>query len=111
MSKIRIDIDTIKKCVADLDRLSDEIKVYKPELEVLIGEIDDTWDGDASEAYVLRLKSYIKQMDKLEKTISEYRNYLNNVKNDFNILDELWNNLIEISSGLLVSPIIKKVVK
>lgn len=75
MSKITVDIqglrensDTLSNCVAEMENL------YR-RLNTLISQLDATWDGDASQAYISKLNrqaNLVMDSAKITKEFSEY---------------------------------------
>ena len=105
MSKIDINIDGLKKNAdtiaakkqEDIDVINEsewwknDLKIALTKvknLENLIKEINDKWEGEASVSYVNMLNKYLTQAKKMESVLNEFYSYTTNVSNTFQNLDQ-----------------------
>ena len=66
MSKIDINIDGLKKNADTIAAKKQELQTLNKNLENLIKEINDKWEGEASVSYVNMLNKYLTQAKKME---------------------------------------------
>lgn len=88
MSKIDINIDGLKKNADTIAAKKQELQTLNKNLENLIKEINDKWEGEASVSYVNMLNKYLAQAKKMESVLNEFYSYTMNVSNTFQNLDQ-----------------------
>lgn len=88
MSKIDINIDGLKKNADTIAAKKQELQTLNKNLENLIKEINDKWEGEASVSYVNMLNKYLTQANKMESVLNEFYSYTTNVSNTFQNLDQ-----------------------
>ena len=97
MAKIDIDIETIRSSATTLEAKVNELKVMRFRLYKLIGNINDTWDGEASEAYIQKLEGYLVNIDNMVEIYMNYKKYLDDVAFRFDELDKLCSTIMDFS--------------
>ena len=70
MSKIDINIDGLKKNADTIAAKKQELQTLNKNLENLIKEINDKWEGEASVSYVNMLNKYLTQAKKMESVLN-----------------------------------------
>ena len=86
--KIDINIDGLKKNADTIAAKKQELQTLNKNLENLIKEINDKWEGEASVSYVNMLNKYLTQAKKMESVLNEFYSYTTNVSNTFQNLDQ-----------------------
>lgn len=87
MAKIDIDVETIRSSASTLEAKVNELKVMRFNLFKLINNINDTWDGEASEVYINKLEGYLIKIDNMVDIYIDYKKYLDDVADKFENLD------------------------
>ena len=80
-----------------------EMKVLRFNLFKLIGQIDESWDGDASRSYIKRLESYLVKIDNMINILSAYADYLKKSASDLEKLDIIWKTVSDTMLEMIQS--------
>ena len=87
MAKIRLDIESLNRSETALAQKIDELNALILRTEALTNRIADSWDGEASEAYVLMIRQYIAKAQKLKEVLVEFKGYVASASDKFSSLD------------------------
>lgn len=102
MSKINVDIQGLRENAMILDGTVSEMEAVYNRLTALIAQLEATWDGAASEAYVNRLRKDAKKVMEAVSITKEFAKYGRKTAEKFEAIDRA-NKMIESNIGTVRS--------
>lgn len=88
MGKIRIDADALRSNSRTMEAKIQELNQLNQSLDALIRRIGDSWEGDASIAYIALMKSYEQKAIQMENVLREFKSYIDTVITRFEDMDQ-----------------------
>ncbi len=76
MGLIRIDIEMLKNNEKTMEGKIQELMQLNSSLQTLILQIGDSWEGDASAAYIQLMQRYREQAGRMESVLDEFKKYI-----------------------------------
>lgn len=73
--EIRCNTSTLTTDNGDVDGYIRQIQASKAQLENIVGRLDNMWDGDASEAFKVRIKEQLRQLEEYCNSLIAISNY------------------------------------
>lgn len=98
MSKIKVDIQGLRENASTLDGAVSEMDALYSRLNSLIAQLEATWDGAASEAYVDRLRKDARKVKDAAAITKEFARYGRKTAEKFEAIDRA-NKLMESLLG------------
>ena len=98
MAKINVDIQGLRDNAATLDGAVSEMEVIYNRLNSLIAQLEATWDGAASEAYINRLRRDANKVMDAASITKEFAKYGRRTAEKFEAIDRA-NKLLESALG------------
>lgn len=83
MAKIRIDEEALRSSSKNLETKINELISLNSRLNALINRINDSWDGEASQAYITIMLSYAKKTEGMLSVLREYKKYVDSAVAEF----------------------------
>lgn len=87
MAKIDIDVAQLRANSSSMQGKITELQQLNSSLESLILRIGDSWEGQASEAYVALMQGYAARARNMEGVLEEFKKYIDDAANKFENLD------------------------
>lgn len=87
MAKIKIDENALRANAIALNARISELQSLNNRLNELIARIGDSWDGQASVAFINRMTAQAAKAKKMEEVLQEYKNYVESTVEKFTTLD------------------------
>lgn len=87
MAKIKIDENALRANATALNSRITELQNLNNRLNELIIRIGDSWDGQASVAFITRITAQAAKAKKMEEVLQEYKNYVESTVEKFTTLD------------------------
>ena len=104
MSKLSANIDdlevairTLKEVIPAMDQLADD-------LAKICDELNDSWDGAASEYFIKKLRGFVKPMMETCQVLQGFQDYAQETKEDMERLDAIMKKIQEILSNVVTGP-------
>ena len=88
MAKIKIDSAKLQQNEQAINKKIQELTELNHRLKALIIRIQDSWEGDASKAYVSMMQNYVRQAEKMIKVLQELKSYVNSAIHKFEQTDK-----------------------
>lgn len=88
MAKIRIDVDMLKSNSLALSAKIEELTALNERLNGLLLRINDSWEGEASAAYINMMQNYAAQASGLVRVLTEFRSYVDSAVSNFETADK-----------------------
>lgn len=88
MAKIRIDTAALDCGAKALDIRISDYRNCLSQLDGIISQITDTWEGQASQAYIAKMLVERQNFEKIIEILQEFINYANRANYDFGNLDD-----------------------
>lgn len=95
MPKIKIDTEGLKNSSENIGARIAELQNLNSRLESLIARIADSWEGNASEAYINLLRSYAEHAKNMINILNEYKKYIDKTVVKFSELDRNKANIVK----------------
>lgn len=95
MPKIKIDTEGLKNNSENIGARIAELQNLNSRLESLITRIADSWEGNASEAYINLLRSYAEHAKNMINILNEYKKYIDKTVVKFSELDRNKANIVK----------------
>lgn len=87
MAKIKIDENALRANAIALNTRISDLQALNTRLDTLILRIGDSWDGNASEAYITRITDQAAKAKQMVKILEEYKRYVETTVQKFTDLD------------------------
>lgn len=87
MAKIKIDENALRANAIALNTRISDLQALNTRLDTLIVRIGDSWDGNASEAYITRITDQAAKAKQMVKILEEYKRYVETTVQKFTDLD------------------------
>lgn len=97
MAKIKIDIDALKSSSSSLASRIGELEALNKRLETLLVNVASSWEGQASLAYVAKMREYHDKAKDMVRVLTEYKKYVDKAVELFNEKDRNAANRINNS--------------
>lgn len=88
MAKIRIDVDMLKSNSLALSAKIEELTALNERLNGLLLRINDSWEGEASAAYINMMQNYAAQASGLVRVLTEFKSYVDSAVSNFETADK-----------------------
>lgn len=88
MAKIKVDVEALRGNRAELENKIEEISQYNAELEKLIYQIHDGWQGASSEAYYQMMLGYQRRTVSMQQVLEEFKKYVEQAASQFETMDQ-----------------------
>jgi WXG100 family type VII secretion target len=93
-SKIKINQEELMKVSTSLAKRIAEMITLNTRLEALITRINESWNGEASDAYIIMMTSYLNDCKKHIDLLNSFKSYIDSVVKKFSDWDSSSSNLI-----------------
>ncbi len=87
MPRIKINTEGLQTNIHTLERRYNELRQLNSELQALLGEIEEAWDGNACTSYIRMMTNYLNQAQTMEDVLLELKKYAQEVSARFTELD------------------------
>ena len=88
MPNIKVNIDGLNNNSNNISSKIAELQNLNNRLDSLIARIADSWEGDASEAYINLLRSYAEHAKNMVNILNEHKRYIDKTVVKFSELDK-----------------------
>lgn len=88
MAKLKVEISGLRTNQANLEKQIAELESLNRRLETLLGRIESSWDGDASDSYIRVMRGYAQQAANMVEVLKEFKTYVNKTADTFETLDK-----------------------
>ena len=88
MAKFKVDISALRTDENSLEKQIQEMQELNRRLESLLSRIEESWEGDASAAYIRVMRKYAEQADNMVKVLTEFKSYVNKAATTFESFDK-----------------------
>lgn len=95
MPNIKVNIDGLNNNSNNISSKIAELQNLNNRLDSLIARIADSWEGDASEAYINLLRSYAEHAKNMINILNEYKKYIDKTVVKFSELDRNKANIVK----------------
>lgn len=87
MSVISINTNGLTQNAGNLTKQLSELQQMNKKLETMITVIEGSWEGMASQAYVMMMQRYLARGKQMEKVLQEFARYANQAAERFRTID------------------------
>ena len=88
MAKIKIDAAMLRSNSRSLASKIQELTELNRNLNTLLVQIGDSWEGDASRAYINMMQNYAKKASDMVTVLTEFKSYVDSDVNKFESADK-----------------------
>lgn len=88
MAKIKINEEALENSSRVLQTKINELISLNSRLEALIGRINDSWEGEASQRYISMMLTYSQKAKSMINVLKEYKKYVDSAVTDFRNRDK-----------------------
>lgn len=88
MANIRIDTDGLASGSKTLEMRLADYRGCLSQLDSIIAQISETWEGQASVAYITKITVQKNQFERMIEVLEEFIKYTNKANYEFSSLDE-----------------------
>lgn len=99
MARIKVDSGALKLKVSELNSQIGQLQALNGRLDQLINRIGDSWDGEASNAYIKMMTRYSAQAQKMIGIMNEFKSYAQRAAEEFDAQDKNGANRIRSGGG------------
>lgn len=94
MSKLKIDVATMRNASSSLENILTELRQLKKKIEQIIQELDSTWDGAASAEFISKLSGQLEDLNATIETLSGIEKYADNTTTVMETIDKVISGLL-----------------
>lgn len=87
MSRIKIDIDTLRSCASTMSGHISDYESLNSRFESLSASITDSWKGSAGQSYATKMNSYLQQAVSLVEIMNQFKKYAEDAADNFDEVD------------------------
>lgn len=84
---IKIDLSGLENSVSNLEKKAKGLEDLNNRLDSLIGQMDASWEGNANERYIKKLRGYETQAKKIVDVVMTFASYASKALELFDGLD------------------------
>lgn len=88
MAKIKVNAEMLRSNSNALNSKIQELTQMNQTLDSLMMRIGDSWDGDASNAYVNMMRNYKSKAEEMVSVLNEFKKYVDEAVNKFESTDQ-----------------------
>ena len=88
MGRIKINTDGLQSNIASMDQHIGQLEALNSQLESLINRIDESWEGDACNAYIASMTGRLQSAKQMISVLQEFRSYMQEAVNRFEEKDQ-----------------------
>ena len=88
MAKIKMNLEELRKCGSSIESKKEMLKNLNERFQKLISDIQSSWEGEASLAYIAMLGNYLTSAAQMIEVLNEFKLYVDNATEHFDSLDE-----------------------
>ena len=88
MAKIKVDESMLRKNSQEIAAKIQELGELNERLKTLIIRIQDSWDGNASTAYINMMNNYAGQAAEMVSVLKEFKSYVDTAVTKFESMDK-----------------------
>ncbi len=88
MAKIKVAITSLRENEKSLEKQLAALEQLNGRLESLLNQIESSWEGDSSAAYIQLMRRYGKQAAAMTQVLTEFKSYVKNAADTFERRDE-----------------------
>lgn len=87
MARIRVNMAGLREDKGKIAKYRQELHDYNNRLDALILRIGDSWEGDASTAYINKMTRYKQKALEMENVLREFESYAEKAASKFEEID------------------------
>lgn len=87
MGKIRVDEEKLRGESRLLETRIEELGNLNSSLNTLLSRMGDSWEGEASTAYICMMQNYEKKAEEMKEILREFKNYVDQAADKFESTD------------------------
>ena len=88
MAEIKVNVETLKANAEMLNSKIQELTEMNQGLNGLLMRIQDSWEGEASAAYVNLMLNYKKKAEQMVQILEQFKRYVKTAAENFEKLDQ-----------------------
>lgn len=88
MANIKINENMLRSNSKAIEVKIQELNEMNQRLNSVITRIEDSWEGDASIAYVNMMQNYAKQAEEMVTVLNEFKSYVDSAVTKFENMDK-----------------------
>lgn len=100
MAMLRADIDKLRQAETLLKQVSPELEEIRTLVNEIAGELDQTWDGAASQYFIAKLRSHAKPLKNAETAVDEFGKYAKETADTMQEIDDFIQKFMDILESL-----------
>ena len=97
MARIKVDSSALRSKASEITSQTQQLQDLNSRLDQLIARIGDSWEGEASTAYINMMSRYAEQAKNMIAVMNEFRSYAQKAADEFDAQDK--NGASRIRSG------------
>ena len=88
MTILRLDTEAFTEVIASIQTQHSEIDTVLEKLRAINAQLEGAWDGKARVEFETTYSNWVQQLDNYSETLTNVRNYLQSVMDNYEALDE-----------------------
>lgn len=76
MAKIKADVAALLANKAEIDKKASELQSLNSNLNALLSDIEGSWDGEASDRYIDKMREHKKKAEQMVEVLQEFSSYI-----------------------------------
>ena len=88
MASIRINTDGMQNDISSMRSYISELDSLSARTQALLSQIGDSWEGDASTAYLTAMQQRLDKAQQMKKVLEEFLSYMEAAKSKFESRDQ-----------------------
>lgn len=88
MASIRINTDGLQNDISSMRSYISELDSLSARTQALLSRIGDSWEGDASTAYLTAMQQRLDKAQQMKKVLEEFLSYMETAKSKFESRDQ-----------------------
>lgn len=99
MARIKVDSTALRSKASEITSQIQQLQGLNDRLDALITRIGDSWEGEASRAYINMMSRYANQAKNMIAVMDEFRSYAQKAADEFDAQDRNGANRVRFSLG------------
>ena len=88
MAEIKVNVEGLLNNKNIIEQKITELQSLNARLTQLLGRINDSWEGEASEQYIMKMLGYKQKADEMVEVLSEFKKYMLEAASKFDAQDK-----------------------
>lgn len=95
MARLKVDINAMNSASKTLENVSRELGEVIHEYDAIVSELSNSWDGAASEEFIRRLKTQIRELKTAKSSLEGIKEYSSDVADTMKRIDKILTQLLK----------------